>query len=111
MYSFIGVAAYVGGYAIFHSGFGPAGAAGAQDENYVAAMMGMAVACAYFCVQAETRRLAKILLALCIVVFCAAIVVSFSRGGFVGLCASRRVLSRESPKETRRLRGNGASSC
>jgi O-antigen ligase len=87
LYSFIGVAVYVGGYAIFHSGFGPAGAAGAQDENYVAAMMGMAVACAYFCIQAEKRRFGKILLVLCVVVFCTAIVVSFSRGGFVGLCA------------------------
>lgn len=87
LYSFIGVAVYVGGYAIFHSGFGPAGAAGAQDENYVAAAMGMAVACAYFCIQAEKRRFGKILLVLCVVVFCTAIVVSFSRGGFVGLCA------------------------
>jgi O-antigen ligase len=87
MYSFIGVAAYVGGYAILHSGFGPAGADGGQDENYVAAMMGMALSCAYFCIQSETRRLAKILLTLCLVLFCGAIVVSFSRGGFVGLCA------------------------
>jgi len=87
MYSFIGVAAYVGGYAIVHSGFGPAGAAGAQDENYVAAMMGMAISCAYFCIQAEKRRLGKVLLVLSILVFCVAIVVSFSRGGFVGLCA------------------------
>ncbi len=87
MYTFVGVAAYVGGYAIFHSGFGPAQAAGAQDENYVAAMMGMAVSYAYFCIPAAKRRLGKILLVLTIVVFCTAIVVSFSRGGFVGLCA------------------------
>ena len=87
MYTFVGVAAYVGGYAIFHRGLGPAGAGGGQDENYVAAMMGMAASYAYFCIPAAKRRLGKILLVLSIVVFCTAIVVSFSRGGFVGLCA------------------------
>jgi len=87
IYSFIGVAAYVGIYAILHGGFGPSGAGGAQDENYVAAMMGMAISCAYFALLAETRRLGRVLLTLSIPVFAAAIVVGFSRGGFIGLCA------------------------
>jgi O-antigen ligase len=87
IYMFIAVAAYVGVYAILHEGLGPAGSGGAQDENYVAAMMGMATACAYFCLRAEERRFGRVVLVACIVVFCAATVVGFSRGGFVGLCA------------------------
>jgi len=86
-YTFVAVALYVGGYALFNEGFGPSGSAGGQDENYVAAMMGMAIPFAYFSIFTETRRVGKVLLTLSIVVFCAAIVVGFSRGGFLGLCA------------------------
>jgi O-antigen ligase len=76
-------------YAFFNGGYGPSGAAGGQDENYVAAMMGMAIPLAYFSIFAEKRRVVKVLLALSIGVFCAAIVVGrdVSRGGFIGLCA------------------------
>jgi putative inorganic carbon (hco3(-)) transporter len=87
LYSFVAIAAYVAVYAVTHEGFGPAGAGGAQDENYVAALMGMAVPCAYFGFQAERRRVAKAVLAASLLLFCLAIVVSFSRGGFIGLCA------------------------
>jgi O-antigen ligase len=88
-YTFLAVAVYVGGYALLHEGYGPSGSAGGQDENYVAAMMGMAIPFAYFSFFAETRRVGKVLLALSIVVFCGAIVVGrdASRGGFLGVCA------------------------
>ena len=89
IYTFVAVAAYVGVWAIIHRGYGPSGADGGQDENYVAAMMGMAVSFAYFTMLTETRRAGKVLLALAIMVFCGAIVVAenASRGGVVALCS------------------------
>src|SRR5262249_32110139 len=98
-YTFVAVVFYVGVYAIFHGGYGPAGAGGGQDENYVAAMMGMAIPFAYFSIFTERRFIAKILLTICIAVFCAAIVVSFSRGGFLGFCAVLVYCVARSPKK------------
>jgi O-antigen ligase len=89
MYTFLGVSLYVGGWALFHDGFGPSGAGGGQDENYVAAMMGMAIPFAYFSIFVAKRAIIKLVLALSITVFCGAMVVAdnVARGGFVGLCA------------------------
>jgi len=89
IYTFVAVALYVGVFAIFNNGYGPAGAAGGQDENYVAAMMGMAVAFAYFSIFAAKRPLTKVLLVLSILVLLAATIAgeNVSRGGFLGLCA------------------------
>jgi O-antigen ligase len=99
IYAFVAVAVYVGVHAILHEGFGPSGSAGAQDENYVAAMMGMAIPFAYFSIFIETRRIGKLLLGLSILVFCGAIVVGFSRGGFVGFCAVVLYCMARSPKK------------
>ena len=87
-YTFVAVALYVGGWAAFHNGYGPSAAGGGQDENYVAAMMGMAIPFAYFSIFAETRRVPKVLLTLSILVLCGAVVAAenASRGGFIGLC-------------------------
>jgi len=87
--TFVALAVYVGVWAILHGGYGPSGADGGQDENYVAAMMGMAVPFAYFSIFLETRRVGKILFGLSIAVFCGALVTAanVSRGGFLGLCA------------------------
>jgi O-antigen ligase len=89
IYTFLGVALYVGSWAIFHGGYGPAGSGGAQDENYVAAMMGMAVSFAYFGIFAAKSRPAKLVLAASIPIFIGAMVTghNVSRGGFLGLCA------------------------
>jgi O-antigen ligase len=89
IYTFVAVALYVGTWATFNGGYGPSGAAGGQDENYVAAMMGMAVAFAYFSIFAAKTRLAKLVLAGSILVFLAAMAAEqdVSRGGFLGLCA------------------------
>jgi len=88
-YTFVAIAVYVGAWAVFHGGYGPSAAGGGQDENYVAAMMGMAIPFAYFSIFLETRRVVKILLGLSIGVFCGALVTAndVSRGGFLGLCA------------------------
>jgi O-antigen ligase len=89
LYTYIAVAVYVGGWAALHGGFGPSGSAGGQDENYVAALMGLATGLAYFSFIAEKRLIPRILLGLAIPVFVAAIAngQNPSRGGFIGLCA------------------------
>lgn len=101
VYSFLSVAAYVGLWAATHGGFGPSGAGGGQDENYIAALMGMAVPFAYFSLFCEKRRVIKALLAGSIVIFVAAIALGQnpSRGGFLGLCAVGAYCFARSPRK------------
>jgi O-antigen ligase len=101
IYTFVAVAVYVGGFAALNGGYGPAGAAGGQDENYVSAMMGMAIPFAYFSIFAEKRRLVRMVLALSIIVFLAANVAgtNASRGGFIGLCAAFLYCLARSPRK------------
>ena len=101
IYTFVAVAVYVGTWAIFHGGYGPSGAAGGQDENYVAAMMGMAVSFAYFSIFAAKTRLRKIVLGGTVLVFLAAVAAEqdVSRGGFLGLCAVFLYCLARSPKK------------
>ena len=101
IYMFVAVAVYVGGFAALHSGYGPSGAGGGQDENYVATMMGMAVPFAYFSIFAEKRRVRKVLFAIAIPVFCVALIVAenASRGGFLGLCAVLLYCVARSPRK------------
>jgi putative inorganic carbon (hco3(-)) transporter len=87
VYAFVAAAMYVGVWALFHNGYGPSGAGGGQDENYVAAHMTMAIPFAYFSIFAERRRVVKALLVVSVVVFTGATIVGFSRGGFLGLAA------------------------
>src|SRR5215510_2263834 len=89
IYTFVVVASYVGLWAVFHGGYGPAGAGGGQDENYVTAMVGMAFSFSYFSIFAAKRRITKILLACSLPVYLGAAIVADnpSRGGFLGLCA------------------------
>ncbi len=100
-YSFLAVSFYVGVWAATHGGFGPSGADGGQDENYVAALMGMAVPFAYFSLFCEKRRIIKGLLVASIVVFVAAIALGQnpSRGGFLGLCAVGAYCFARSPRK------------
>jgi len=100
-YTFLAVAAYVGVWAITHDGFGPSGAKGAQDENYVAALMGMAIPFAYFSLFVEKRRIVRMLLMGSILVFVGATVVGFSRGGFLGLVAAVFYCLARSPRKLR----------
>src|SRR5262245_63283363 len=62
-------------------------------------MMAMAIPFAYFSIFTARRRIAKALLAICVAVFCGAIVVSFSRGGFLGFCAVLVYCVARSPKK------------
>jgi O-antigen ligase len=99
VYTFLTISVYVGGWALFHEGFGPSGSGGAQDENYVAAMMCVAIPFAYFSIFGETRRYVKLLLVLSLAVFTGAIIVGFSRGGFIGLCAVSLYCLARSPRK------------
>jgi len=101
IYTFIAVSVYVGAWATTHGGFGPGGGAAGQDENYVAALMAMAVAFAYFSIFAEKRLLPRLLLALSIVIFVAAIALAQnpSRGGFLALCAVALYCLARSPRK------------
>jgi O-antigen ligase len=96
----IGVAFYVGGWAVSHGGYGPSAANG-QDENYVATLMGMGVALAYFALFAEKRLGIKIMLGAAMGVFVAAMAVAGnpSRGGFLALCAVAAYCLARSPRK------------
>src|SRR5688572_11341591 len=72
LYAFILIAFYVGAWAATHGGYGPASSAG-QDENYVAALMTMGAAMAYFCFFTDKRLWFRMLLAVAMCVFMAAI--------------------------------------
>jgi len=88
LYTLLAVAAYICAWAALHGGKGPSAGGGGQDENYIAAMAGLAIGVAYFSWFAEKRMLVKVLLGLSIVIFVAAIANGDnpSRGGFLGLC-------------------------
>lgn len=89
LYTFLAVAMFIGLWAATHGGFGPSASGGGQDENYIAALMGMSIGLAYFALLAETRRMARLLLCLVPIIGVAAIGLANnpSRGGFLGLCA------------------------
>lgn len=76
---------YIAVYAITHEGFGPAGAAGGQDENYVAAAMNLVLPLAVFSFFAEKKLWKRALFVAFVGAYILAIVVGLSRGGFVGL--------------------------
>ncbi len=84
----LAVTAYVGLFAITHAGFGPSGAAGGQDENYVAAAMSAALPFAYFGLSATRKTLARAALMGLTVIYLLATVIGFSRGGFLGMAAA-----------------------
>ena len=99
----IGVFLYVGVWAIFHGGNGPAGSAGAQDENYTSAMMCIALPLAYFSIPLTTRRTVKMFYGLALGVFVTAVVVSSSRGGFIGMAGAALFCILNSPRKKQAL--------
>src|SRR5213075_127275 len=88
-YVFLCTVTYVAVWSLLHDGYGPSGAGGAQDENYVAALICMAIPFAYFSLFVTRRLIVKVLLVAMLLVFATAMVVQEnpSRGGFLGLCA------------------------
>ncbi len=83
---FLATTVWVGVWAASQAGIGPNGA---LDENYVATLMDMAIAVAFFMLFAEKATIVRGLLAFSMAVFVAAIALGGnpSRGGFIALCA------------------------
>jgi O-antigen ligase len=94
---------YVGVWAIFHDGNGPAGARGAQDENYTSAMMCIGLPLAYFSIPLTDRRWIKMFYIAALGVFATAVVVSDSRGGFVGMAGVALFCTLVSPRKKQAL--------
>jgi O-antigen ligase len=97
--TFILVAFYVGAWAATHGGYGPAAGAG-QDENYVAALMTMGAALAYFSFFTAKRLWFRLALGLAVCAFLAAMARANdpSRGGFLALVAVGLYCLWRSPK-------------
>jgi O-antigen ligase len=100
LYAMILVAFYVGAWATTHGGFGPAGGAG-QDENYVAALVTMGAALAYFAFFTDKRLWFRIVLALAMCSFLGAMALAQnpSRGGFLALISVALYCLWRSPKK------------
>lgn len=74
---------YVSCYSLFHKGLGSGNYFG--DENDLGLYVNMWIPFCYFLFAAEKKKLKKVVLAFGLLVGIASIVMSFSRGGFVGL--------------------------
>ena len=101
----IAVFLYVGVWAVLSGGNGPAGSGGAQDENYTSAMMCMAIPLAYFSVPLAKSRVVKLCYVVALGVFVAAVVVSGSRGGFLGLIGAALFCALYSPRKKQAFAG------
>ena len=99
--TFIVTGALVGLWGATHGGYGPSGSDGGQDENYVAALMGMTIPFAYFSIFSEKRFLLKVGFSLAIIFCVAAIALGDnpSRGGFLGLISVALYCLTRSPKK------------
>jgi O-antigen ligase len=96
--TFLVVFAYIALFALFTDGMGPGRNQAGQDENYTAAMMCMAIPVAAFCFY-FMRGFKKILLAGALVMYVGAVIVGFSRGGFIGLMVAVAYCLFMSPKK------------
>ncbi len=101
----IAVFLYVGLWAVMSGGNGPAGSGGGQDENYTSAMMCMAIPLAYFSLPLTKSRVVKLCYVVALGVFVAAVVVSSSRGGFLGLIGAALFCALYSPRKKRAFAG------
>ncbi len=111
LYAMILIAFYVGAWATTHGGYGPAAANG-QDENYVAALMTLGAALAYFCFFTDKRLWFRIFLGVAMFSFIAAMAraQNASRGGFLALVAVGLYCLWRSPKKVMGLSIVGAVS-
>ena len=85
---FFGAGFYVSVWAIGHDGWGPLGADGGQDQNYTALAAIVVLPFSYFYIFITKNAMKKLLFAVMTAACILAVVVGFSRGGFVGLCVA-----------------------
>lgn len=83
----IGIYLVIGAWACLHKGYGPGGSDAAQDENYVATWMAMAIPLTLYASLAGVSRLQKLAYLVLIPVFLLAVVLGEnpSRGGVIGI--------------------------
>jgi probable O-glycosylation ligase (exosortase A-associated) len=91
------MAIYISIYSLMHNGMGSGNYF--QDENDVALFINMWIPFCYFLFMYETNKTKKILYMVGLICGLLAIVVSFSRGGFVGLVCVAAVVWLYSPKK------------
>lgn len=94
----LAVFTYIGLWAVGHGGYGPAGAGGAQDQNYVALAMSVGLPLAYVSLFIEKGMGKRLLLGGMMVVFILATIAGQSRGGFLALSAVFLYILIQSPK-------------
>lgn len=84
--SLIGIFVVIGAWASVHKGYGPAGADGAQDENYVTACMAMGLPLLLYSSLAAGTKFKKLIYLVPVPILLLAVVVAEnpSRGGFLG---------------------------
>ena len=94
---YVGVMVYVALYAITHNGMGSGNYFG--DENDVSLYINMVLPFCYFMLLAERPIVIRVYYGAALVIGLVAVVVSFSRGGFVGLVAILFVVWLVSPRK------------
>lgn len=95
--SWVVIFLYMAIIALMNGGSGPGGAAHGVDENYTALFMCVAVSNIYFISTVTKSRFYQICLYIIAVACIAAIVLGFSRGGFVGFVLTAGYCWWESP--------------
>ncbi len=95
--SWVVIFLYMAIIALMNGGSGPGGAAHGVDENYTALFMCVAVSNIYFISTVTKSRMYQIALYIIAVACVAAIVLGFSRGGFVGFVLTAGYCWWESP--------------
>ena len=85
----IGIYLVIGAWASLHGGYGPGGSDAAQDENYVATWMSMAIPLALYASLAAVHRKQKLVYLAFIPIFSLAVLLADnpSRGGVLGILA------------------------
>jgi O-antigen ligase len=109
MHSLMGIFVVIGAWASVHRGYGPAGAGGAQDENYVTADMAMGLPLLLYSSFSAGTKLKKVLYLAPIPILLLAVVVAAnpSRGGFIGIVCTIIYMVYHSKKRVIALIGVG----
>jgi len=97
IFALVCIMIYISFYSLMHAGRGSGGYF--RDENDLSLFVNMWIPFCYFLFLTEKERLKKVLYAFGFAIGIISVVVSFSRGGFVGLIAMSAVLWYFSPRK------------
>jgi O-antigen ligase len=105
LHIWLGIHVYLAVMGLVHGGRGLGGFLG--DENDFCLVLNMVLPIAFFMAISETRRFRKMVYLGLALLFVATVVVAFSRGGFLGLCAVGLYVLMYSPKKIPAIVGVG----